>query len=244
MLIILVISFLLGVLLGFFLFRRRKILVKYGGEDISELARSLAHEIRNPLNTIRMNLQLIQEELGDDERYKKRLARMEDELLRLDGILKTFLDYSRLPTPKFKKIDLNAEIIRIVDIVRARSENIDIEVHLADNLPKIKADPDMVAEVMHNILKNAIDASPEGGIIHIETARIKGGVSIAVSDKGTGIPPEMLDKIFKPYFSTKRGGVGIGMAVVKKIVELHSGKIRVQSRVGSGTRIIIELPIM
>lgn len=169
---------------------------------------------------------------------------MEDELLRLDGILKTFLDYSRLPTPKFKKIDLNAEIIRIVDIVRARSENIDIEVHLADNLPKIKADPDMVAEVMHNILKNAIDASPEGGIIHIETARIKGGVSIAVSDKGTGIPPEMLDKIFKPYFSTKRGGVGIGMAVVKKIVELHSGKIRVQSRVGSGTRIIIELPIM
>ncbi len=239
-----IISFLLGIVLGFILFRRRKVIVQHSGENISELARALAHEVRNPLNTIRMNLQLMQEEIGADEHYAQRISLMEEELLRLDRILKSFLDYSRLPAPQFKRVDLNGTIMRIIDMVRARSGDVDIETHLAENLPKIHADPALLAEILHNVIQNAIDASDENGTVIVETFRTGGGISIAVSDRGKGIPPESLEKIFKPYFSTKRSGIGIGMAVVKRIVEAHSGKIQVQSRVGSGTRIVIELPVM
>ncbi len=244
MIFTLIISFILGILLGFLMFRRRKVIIRYSGENISEIARALAHEVRNPLNTIRMNLQLMQEEIGAEEHYAQRLSLMEGELLRLDRILKSFLNYSRLPTPQFVRVDLSDTIMRIIDIIRARSVDVEIEAHLAENLPKINADPALLAEVLHNVIQNAIDSSDEGKTVIVETSRTSGGVSIAITDRGKGIPPEMLNKIFMPYFSTKSGGIGIGMAVVKRIVEAHSGKIQVQSRVGSGTRIIIELPAM
>ncbi len=232
----------LGFVLGFFVFGRRRVVVRQSGEDLLELARALAHEVRNPLNTIKMNLQLMSEEIGDDEKFAARLARVEEELSRLDRILKSFLDYSRLPSPDFRRTDINDVVRRAVDVMRARCDNVEIQLRVADNLPAIKVDAALVAQVLHNLLQNAIEASQEGGAIVVETMKTATGVAISVADKGKGIPPELLDKVFKPYFSTKRGGVGIGMAVVKKIVELHGGRIQIQSRVGSGTRVVVEFP--
>ena len=243
MLVLIIITFLFGLIIGYLLFRRRKVILNQPGESIAELSRSLAHEIRNPLNTIRMNLNLLQEELGKEEHYAQRFSRIESELLRLDGILKSFLDYTKLPSPQFQKVDINDTIHQIVNMVRARSGEVSINTRFSENLPKIQADPALLAEALHNILQNSIEASEGKGAIIVETARTGAGVTISISDRGKGIPPKFLEKIFKPYFSTKRGGIGIGMAVVKKIIEAHSGKIQIQSRLESGTRVIIELPI-
>ena len=118
-----------------------------------------------------------------------------------------------------------------------------------DALPPVRADPTLIKELLYNIIQNAIDSYSdysdtidESDTVIVETMRIPRGISIAVTDNGKGIPPELLDKVFKPYFSTKSGGIGIGMAVVKKMVEAHSGKIRVQSRKGGGTRVVVEMP--
>ncbi|MCD6594707.1 ATP-binding protein [bacterium] len=240
---IVILSLFIGFFIGWSIFRRkpRKIRLQNSNMDeINELGRALAHEIRNPLNTIKMNIQLLGEELGEDKKF----ARIESELSRLDGILKSFLYYTKLPTPSFGKIDINDIIVDVVEIIRPRSENISIEMRLTQNLPKINADGALLSEVLHNLIQNAIDASNDNGTIIVESGRQSNNIFFSVSDRGAGISPEMLDKIFKPYFSTKRSGVGIGMAVVKKIVEAHSGKIQVQSRLGKGTRIVIEIGII
>lgn len=237
---IIIITFFVGLFAGWLIFHRkpREVVQKNNNMDnINELGRALAHEIRNPLNTIKMNIQLLGEELGENKKFE----RIESELSRLDGILKSFLYYTKLPTPSFERIDINDIIRNVVEIIRPRSENVSIEMELAQGLPKINADGALLSEVLHNLIQNALDASESGTII-VESGKRGNNVFFAVSDQGEGIPPQMLDKIFKPYFSTKKSGVGIGMAVVKKIVESHSGKIQVQSRVGKGTRIVVEIP--
>ncbi len=239
-------AFLLGIVLGWLIFRRKREVKPIQSEsstDIEQLSRALAHEIRNPLNTIQMNLQLLMEELKADERNAKRLSRMADELKRLDVILKSFLDFTRLPTPKFEKIQLNEFIGNVISIFRPGSKGILIETSLASGIPAIRADRTLLTEVIHNLLQNAIDTSPEGGKIIAETGKSEFGVYFAIADQGKGIPPELIDKIFQPYFSTKNSGIGIGMAVVKRIVEAHGGRIWIQSRIGSGTRVVVELPI-
>ncbi len=236
-------AFAVGFIVAFILFygKRRKIPEKT--EDFGELAHALAHEVKNPLNTILINIQLMKEELGSQKHHESRLSLMESELLRLDRILKAFLDYSHLPRPQFAKLDLNEIVRGVVNIFQTRCEGIFIEARLAENLPQINGDASQITEVLHNLLQNAIESYDGKGVVIIETMHKAGNVIIAITDRGKGIPPEMLDKIFKPYFSTKRGGVGIGMAVVRRIVEVHGGKIQIQSRVDSGTRVIIEFPV-
>lgn len=243
------IGFFLGFLLSFLIFRRRGKANTHTDDNMHELALALAHEIRNPLSAIRMNMQLIGEEMSEQEHYAKRFSTIEDELLRLDRILKSFLEYSKLPTPRFQRVDINDTVRSTVDIIRPRSRNVLIDIRLADTLPPMRADPTLIKELLHNIIQNAIDSysddgntTDESNTVIIETMRIPRGVSIAVTDNGKGISPELLDKVFKPYFSTKSGGMGIGMAVVKKMVEAHGGKIRVQSRKGGGTRVVVEMP--
>jgi len=244
--IVAVIFFALGLFLGWLLFRgsRRKVILESPKDsEIHELARSLAHEIRNPLNTIRMNLQLISEELGENERIKRRISLIEDEIKHLDMILKSFLDYTRLPAPKLERININKVVKNGVEMIQPRAGGIRIETSLAESLPMIYADKALITEVLQNLIQNALDASKSGDKIVVETGKSDIGVYFAVSDQGKGIPPEVMEKIFKPYFSTKQGGIGIGMAVVKKIVEAHNGKIWIQSRTGTGTRVVVELPI-
>ncbi len=207
------------------------------GEDIHSLARALAHEIRNPLNTIKLNIQLLEEEHGNDRRFD----RIQSEIERLERILTSFLQYTRLPTPSLEKVDLNQVVRERVEIFRPKAEEIGIEFRPGENLPRVRLDRELFSQVLQNILQNAVDASREGPII-VETGRSGKNVYVAVVDRGEGIPPELLDKVFKPYFSTKKNGVGIGMAVVKKIIEAHGGKIQIQSRTGKGTRVVIELP--
>ena len=241
MIVGIIIGLIVGIAVGAIIFggRQKKSAVQppAEGEDIHSLARALAHEIRNPLNTIKMNIQLLEEEFGENRKFE----RIESEIDRLERILRSFLQYTKLPTPAFERTDINELVKERVEIFRPKAGEIGIELQLAQNLPRVRIDEQLFSQVLQNLLQNAVDASQEGPII-VETGRSGKNVYVAVADRGTGIPPELLDKVFKPYFSTKKNGVGIGMAVVKKIVEAHGGKIQIQSRTGKGTRVVVELP--
>lgn len=237
-----------GFLLGFLIFRKRKAPVSYtalSDHEIHEIARALAHEVRTPLNTISMNIQLLSEELIESPKAKERLERVRDEIERINRLIQSFLDYTRPPAPNFRRLDINELARKVADIMKPRltSSNIVLVEHYGQSLPYIQADPALLEQVFQNLLTNAFEASAPGGQVLIETGKWENSVFFAVADQGKGIPPELLDKVFMPYFSTKQGGVGIGMAVVRRIVEAHRGKIQIQSRVGQGTRVVIHIPV-
>ena len=205
-----------------------------------EMTRALAHEVRNPLNTIKMNVEMLREEYGENPKF----SRVENEIARVVRIVQSFLQYTKLPTPMFSKMSLNATIAEVTEHFKVNCPpEITISLRLAQDMPDVFADSALIVEIMHNLLQNALEASTNGTIL-IESGFTKKTVFFAVSDQGSGIAPELLDKIFKPYFTTKKNGNGIGMAVVKRIVEAHGGAIQIQSRKDIGTRVAIELPKM
>ena len=209
------------------------------------MASGLAHEIRNPLNTIDMNLQLIEEEMKEtDERFRKRFKRVKDELERLDAILSGFLRFTRPPKLSVKRTDINELVNKTVRFFQPEciSKGVTIELSLADGLPKIFLDSKQVEQMLLNLLSNARDATQRGGKIRVSTQRTRQGVRLVVEDTGCGIPKEKLADIFKPYFTTKQGGTGIGLSIVKRIAEEHSAKIQIESTPGKGTKFVVEFP--
>jgi len=212
---------------------------------LGEVASGLAHEIRNPLNTIDMNLQLIEEEMKEtDERFRKRFKRVKDELERLDAILSGFLRFTRPPKLSVKRTDINELVNKTVRFFQPEciSKGVTIELSLADGLPKIFLDSKQVEQMLLNLLSNARDATQRGGKIRVSTQRTRQGVRLVVEDTGCGIPKEKLADIFKPYFTTKQGGTGIGLSIVKRIAEEHSAKIQIESTPGKGTKFVVEFP--
>lgn len=238
----------IGFFIGFLVFRNKKEAVAYtsfSDREIHETARALAHEVRTPLNTISMNIQLLAEELTGSPKTKERLERMREELERINRLVQSFLDYTKPPAPNLKRVDINELVRKVAEIMKPRltSSGIVLVEHYAQSLPYIQGDAALLEQVLQNLIVNAHEASQQGGQIVLETGKWENAVFFAVTDQGKGIPPELLDKVFMPYFSTKQGGVGIGMAVVRRIVEAHRGKVQIQSRVGHGTRVIIQIPI-
>ncbi len=203
-----------------------------------EMTRALAHEVRNPLNTIKMNVELLREEYGENPKF----ARVENEIARVVRVVQSFLQYTKLPTPLLAKMSLNATIAEVAEHFKVNCPpEITLSLQLAPDLPDVFADSALIIEIIQNLLQNALEASTKGTIL-MESGFTKQSVFFSVSDQGSGIAPELLDKIFKPYFTTKKNGNGIGMAVVKRIVEAHGGAIQIQSRKDIGTRVAIELP--
>ena len=212
---------------------------------LGEVASGLAHEIRNPLNTIGMNLQLIDEEIkSTDEQFRKRFERVKGELERLDTILSGFLRFTRPPKLSIERTDINELVNKTVRFFQPEciSKGITLELSLADGLPRIFVDGKQVEQMLLNLLTNARDATRRGGRIKVTTQKIRQGVRIIVEDTGCGIPKEKLTEVFKPYFTTKQGGTGIGLSIVKRIAEEHSARIQVESTLGKGTRFIVEFP--
>lgn len=212
---------------------------------LGEIAGSLAHEIRNPLNTINMNVQLLEEQLSDkDDAVVKKIHRVRNEVIRLDGILTSFLRFARPPKLSLKKVDVRELITKIEEFFGPEVEGagIHLEVHMEEDLPPVHGDPEQLRQLFLNLLLNARDATPEGGNIRISVWRTPRRVHIAVEDTGCGIDKKNLDKIFEPYVTSKEKGTGVGLAIVRRIVMDHGGSIRVESTVGTGTTFTVSLP--
>jgi signal transduction histidine kinase len=226
---------------------RQRLLAQY--TEIATLAGGLAHEIRNPLSTIRLNLELLAEDLQQltDPRQRRMLAKVEriqHECRHLDGILAAFLQFARAGELELSDEDLGSIVEEFVRFYQPEAERHGIELrpHLASDLPRVRADRKLLRQVLLNLALNAQQAMPEGGLLEWQTY-VKGGrVCLDVIDTGCGISEATRARLFQVFFSTKPGGNGLGLPTVRKIVEGHGGTIQCESEPGRGTRFTISLP--
>lgn len=216
---------------------------------IGRLAAGIAHEVKNPLNYISLTIDYLRGKFppaNEDARevFYEKMDNIKDEIKRLDRLIRNFLSYGRPHRFTFTPVPL-PEIInnlfsRMSD--QAAQQTITMRVEAEANVPAILADAEHLKSCFSNIILNAHHAMPEGGQLAVNIRAAQDGVEIAFNDTGTGIAPDHLEKIFEPYFSTKETGTGLGLALVKRIIEGHGGRISVASTPGKGTCFTVWLP--
>jgi len=217
--------------------------------ELAALAGGLAHEIKNPLSTIRLNMELLAEDFADspsqrDRRALAKIQLVQTECLRLENLLNDFLRFARLGQMNLEPADLNAEVTRALDFFQAKADEskIDVMRYLDPELPTVQLDRETFQAALLNLILNAQQAMPEGGQLVIRTHEIPGGVVLDLIDTGCGIEAEVERKMFEAFYSTKAGGSGLGLPTAKRIIEAHAGKIFVESEAGRGTKFTIVLP--
>ncbi len=213
----------------------------------------LIHELRNPLNSIYMNIQLLEEEIealniGDSQREEllDLVNSNKKEIKRLNTILSESLKFIKPLELEFKKSNINRLIDEVLRVMDAELEKAGVSVkRYYDNDPiYAMVDENGFKQVFFNIFLNSKEAMKEGGILSVNTKRMDKEIRITVSDTGCGIKEEDIKKVFDPFFSTKKDGMGIGLTIAKKIVEAHRGRISIESKENTGSRVNIILPLL
>jgi signal transduction histidine kinase len=232
---------------------------------LAELAGGFIHEIKNHLSTLGLNLQLLAEDFDSPETQRERRAlqrvqRLQAECARLVDVSNDFLRFARIKDLALEPADLGKVLEEMIDFFEptARAANIDLKTYLPADLPPVLLDKELFKQALLNMLLNALQAMPQSGAITIQAAVDSSSIAparssgadgggqrlcLSIIDTGQGIPPDLLAKIFQPFFSTKPNGSGLGLPTTRKIVEAHHGTIDVQSEPGKGTKITIKLPL-
>ncbi|HEX3727375.1 MAG TPA: ATP-binding protein [Pirellulales bacterium] len=226
----------------------RKLVEQY--TEIAALAGALAHEIKNPLSTICLNMELLAEDFAEaqvprDRRAVAKIAVVQHECQRLQNLLDSFLNFAKVRTVHFEASDLNEEVRRVLDFFRPKSDESQIEIasYLDPDLPSVVLDRESFRGALINLVLNALQAMPDGGQLVVRTAPVASGVALELIDTGCGMDEKTAGQVFDAFFSTKPGGSGLGLPTTRKIIEAHGGRISVQSEVGHGTKFTIELPL-
>jgi two-component system sensor histidine kinase HydH len=209
---------------------------------VGEAAAYVSHEIKNPLMIIGGLAQQVERRL-EDQATQEKLKIIQNEVKRLESFLGDLRDFTRPVLPVKKKIDLNQVIREVEEMMAevARERGITISEKL-DSVPFLEADPNQIKQVLVNLIKNALEATEANGQILLATGFKDGQAWFSVKDNGKGMPPEVLDNIFHPFFTTKDKGTGLGLAVINKIITDHHGDIQVDSAPGRGTTFLVKLP--
>jgi two-component system sensor histidine kinase PilS (NtrC family) len=209
---------------------------------IGELSSNIAHEIRNPLASLKGSIEMLKED-SVSKNYKKRLMEIAlNEMERLDRIITDFLTYSRPTPPEFKRFELHGMLDETIELLKnVEQNNISINKKYTGRL-EVDADPQKMRQVFWNLGINSIEAMPEGGELIISTRNMDRYVEIIFKDFGAGIDEKNIEKIFYPFFTTKENGTGLGLAIAYRIIEEHNGRINVNSSPGVGTTFEIILP--
>lgn len=217
---------------------------------LGRLAASVAHEVRNPLGAIDIQLQLLAEDLGAlpgtaKARLLQRLNIAQTEMKRLDRIVHNFLRFSRTPKLHLRHISLNDTIRHVFELVspEAREREIALRLELSENLPAINGDEDQLGQAVLNIAVNAFQSMADGGDLIARTQSESAQVCLMLMDTGCGIPEGEVDRIFEFYYTTKDEGTGLGLSIAQRIIYQHGGHIDVESSPGQGTTFWIYLPI-
>ena len=212
------------------------------------LTRELVHEIRNPLNSVNLNLQILEEDLAAENPsspndLQKRVQRIRREVERLDRILTDFRRYANLPPLTFASCDLAVLIEEVLDFNEPEAQKQNVQVNREiQALPPVQLDQSQFKQALLNLIINGVQAMEDGGTLTVRAKPLNEGVQIEVEDTGQGIVPEQLDKIFDLFFSTKQEGTGVGLTIVKQIIEGHGGHVTVESDPGQGTKFSMLLP--
>lgn len=220
--------------------------------EIAQLAGGLAHEVKNPLSTIRLNMELLAEDMEDlpespqQKRALKRVDVVRRETVRLEELLNEFLHFTRAHHLELSATDINKEVREILDFFKPQADEMHVEIqeYLSPDLPTVRLDKRSFHRAVLNLFLNAAQAMKEGGQIIVRTRMIGGNVALDIIDTGCGIDNETVGKIFTPFFSTKRGGSGLGLPTVRKIIEGHGGRIAIQSEPGCGTQFTLTFPVL
>ncbi len=215
-----------------------------------EVARRLAHEIKNPLTPIQLSAERLQFKLagkltnGDADMLARGTQTIINQVQAMKRMVDDFRDYARLPVPEVEPLDLNALISEVLGLYE--SSSVGIETRFAGDLPKVLGDATQLRQVIHNLLRNSEDAleGRETTIIRIVTERAGQQARLLIADNGPGFPVELLPRIFEPYVTTKARGTGLGLSIVKKIVDEHQGTIEISNALEGGARIDIRLPLV
>jgi signal transduction histidine kinase len=218
-----------------------------------ELARRLAHELKNPLFPLQLtveNLQRAREQTAQqfDEVFFESTTTLRAELENLKAIVSRFSDFAKMPPPEFESVDVNETVRSVVKLIEPQlaavgRPPITPELYLDESLPRPQADPTLLRRALENLILNSLDAMPAGGTLTVRTSQRDGRVRLEISDTGVGLTPEECERLFTPYYTSKRHGTGLGLAIVQSVVSDHGGKIEVESAPGAGATFRIELPI-
>lgn len=226
---------------------RQRLLSQYA--EIASLAGGLAHEIKNPLSTISLNLELLAEDIGDAESPRERrmlskIVTVRRACKNLENILDDFLKFARAGELNLETADLNKLVGEFIEFFMpmASEQRVEISPHLGTDLPAVQIDRALFRQVLLNLALNAVQAMPQGGLLELQTRVRDGQVCLDLIDNGSGMESRTLDKMFQVFFSTKKNGSGLGLPTVRKIVEAHGGRITCQSEVGKGTQFTVSLP--
>lgn len=244
-----------GIALWQVLRKHRSLEIKEGEEErlayLGLLSSGLVHELRNPLNVMSVDMRTLRKELEHPERVspgavRDLIERLSRQMENLTGILGEFLRFGKPGELNLEKTNINTILREVVEFVRGDINKNDIRVaeNLEENLLSINLDRTQIREAIFNLILNAIQAMPRGGMLSVSSTRINDQIQIKVADTGCGLSEEECQKIFDIFYSTRDGGTGLGLPIVRRIIHGHDGAIEVESSKGKGTTVIISLPLI
>jgi two-component system, NtrC family, sensor histidine kinase HydH len=218
--------------------------------EIARLAGGLAHEIKNPLSTIRLNMELLAEDFAEEEsqRDRRALAKVrvvERECRRLQELLDNFLSFAKVRKLNQQPSNLNLQVRQVIEFFRPSAAEAKIEIvdYLMPDLPTVLLDREAFHGALLNLVLNAEQAMPDGGQLVVRTSAVGDGVALDLIDTGCGMDAKTQRQIFDAFFSTKGSGSGLGLPTARKVIESHGGSISLQSEPGRGTQFTIKLPL-
>jgi len=212
---------------------------------LGKLSAGLAHELRNPLNTVSMVIYAMAQETPPDGPFGSDLRIVQGELRRMSLLIEQFLEFARPRPPHFQRDRLDEIMEETLLLIgpEARTRGVVIHKEWERNLPTVWVDGSQIKQVFLNLLLNALQAMPNGGKLTV-SLRVSGGCLLtSIADEGEGIPPEVRANLFEPFFTTKQGGTGLGLSISQRIIEGHNGRLRLFSRHGVGTTAVVRLPL-
>ncbi len=218
---------------------------------VGRAAAQITHEVRNPLSSISLNAEMMEEELSEVEtsppvsEARTLLKAISREIDRLTDVTEAYLQFARLPSPRLEEDELEPMIRDTVTFVDGEmaADNVTVELQI-DPLPAFVFDENLIRQALLNLLRNARESmAPDGGTLTLSARKLDDTVEVSVADRGTGMEPDELKKVFDPFYSTKEKGTGLGLAITNQIVEEHGGTIRAEQRPHGGTRFIFTLPL-